>query len=346
VKLTVTVEPSVGDLAGWNDLVVGEGAHLPPHDIYLSSRLLHLLDVFGDNDSQYVLAWAGATLVGGAATCRVDEHVTDRTVRLDGLFPGMGKAPARVVGGTYDGRTGALTEASLGDQGRVAVVSELFAQTEEIARRNGESYVVCRCVDSGDVSLRAALRARGYAEIPGPDHFVLVPAPGGLEGYIGSFPSRYRNMVRRDLRKLAEAGVVLSVEPLTRGLIAEVVPLVANLHDKYGVVEAPDFVAARMRVHCRAFRGSVHGVVARVDGRAVGFMELVVYRGNGWARHAGFDYQAQGPLPVYFGVLFYGVMGFAAKEGLGLLDYSFGTNDAKRSRGCEMRTTVRLFKVL
>jgi len=73
---------------------------------------------------------------------------------------------------------------------------------------------------------------------------------------------------------------------------------------------------------------------------------LIVYRGNAWTHHAGFDYDAQGTLPVYFGVMFYGVMDFAAEHGLRVLDYTFGTEDAKRSRGCQVRTTVRLLQAV
>ena len=345
MKLTVRVEPTVAGLAGWDGLVIGEGGYLPSHDPYLSTSFLRLVGLFGRAGSQYLAAFTGERLVGGATAQRVDEHVADRTARLDGLLPGT-EGAALAVGGLYDDRTGVLTEPALSDQGRAAVICQLFGEAEEIARRDGEGFVVCRCVDSGDLLLRGVLRDRGYSEVPGLDHFVLVLPPGGLDGYVSSFASRYRNKVRREVRILREAGVVLSVEPMTQELIAEAVPLVVNLHDRYGVVEDPDFVAARMRVHCRAFKGSVYGVVARTGGRAVGFMELVVHRGNGWARHAGFDYQAQGRLPVYFGVMFYAVMDFAAERGLGVLDYSWGSDGAKRERGCQVRPTVRLFKVL
>jgi len=73
---------------------------------------------------------------------------------------------------------------------------------------------------------------------------------------------------------------------------------------------------------------------------------LIAYRGNVWTHHVGFDYEAQGTLPVYFGVLFYGVMDFAAEHGLRVLDYTFGSDDAKRSRGCETRMTVRSLKAV
>jgi hypothetical protein len=39
-------------------------------------------------------------------------------------------------------------------------------------------------------------------------------------------------------------------------------------------------------------------------------------------------------------------MDFAAEHGLRLLDYAFMAEDAKRSRGCQARTTFRLLKTV
>ena len=346
MQLTVTVEPSAASLPGWDELVIGDGTELPSHDLWLSAKVLHVLEVFSNKAPQHVLARANGTLVGGLATYRLDDQVTDKLMRLDGVFPGMDVLPARLAGGVYDGRTGALTLPSLGDETRREVVSRLFAEAEDIARRNDERSVVCRCVDGGDILLRDVLRDRGYREIPGPDHLVLVPPPGGLDGYIDSFPSRHRIMVRRELRKLREGRVALTVEPLTQDLIRTVAPLIVNLHKKYDVDDDSDSSTARLSVLRKALKGSTYGVVARVGDRVVGFAELIVYRGNAWGNHAGFDSEASGTLPVYFGVVFYGVMDFAAEHSLRVLHYSFMTEDAKLSRGCEARTTVRVLKAI
>ncbi len=346
MQLTVTLEPSAASLPGWDELVIGDGIELPSYNLWLSAKLLHVFEVFGNKAPQHVLARANGTLLGGLATHRLDDQVTDRLMRLDGVFPGIDVLPARLVGGPYESRTGALTLPSLGEEARRQVVSLLFAEAEDIARRNDERSVVCRCVDGGDTLLRDVLRDRGYRKIPGPDHFVLVPPPGGLDGYIDSLSSRYRNKVRRELRKLTEGGVVITVEPLTPDLIRNVAPLIVNLENKYGIDDDCDSITASLGLLRKVVKQSMHSVVARVGDRVVGFNELVVYRGNAWTHHAGFDYDAQGTLPVYFGVMFYGVMDFAAEHGLRVLDYTFGTEDAKRSRGCKARTTVRLLKAV
>jgi predicted N-acyltransferase len=346
MQLTVTVEPSAASLPGWDELVIGDGTELPSHDLYLSAKVMHVLEVFSNRDPQHLLAWANGTLFGGLATYRLDEHVTDELMRLGGVFPGMDVLPARLVGGPYQGRTGALTLPSLDEEARRQVVSRLFAEAEDIARQNDERSVVCRCVDSGDILLRDVLRDRGYREIPGPDQFVLVPPQEGLAGYIDSLPRKHRNTVRRELRKLRDGGVAIIVEPLTPDLIRTVAPLIVNLYNKYDTDTDCDLITASLGLLRKALKQSTYGVVARVGDRVIGFMELIVYRDNAWARSAGFDYEASGTLPVYFGVFFYGVMDFAAEHGIGVLDYSFKTEDAKRSRGCQTRTTLRLLKTL
>jgi len=346
MQLTVTAEPSIANLVGWDELVIGDGIELPSHDLFLSAKVLHVFEVFGNKVPQHLIVRANGSLLGGLATYRLDEHVTDQLMWLDVAFPGTDVLPARLVGGPYESRTGVLTLPSLDEEARIRVVSRLFAEAEEIARRNGERLVVCGCVDGSDTLLRNVLRDRSYLELPGPDHFVLVTPPGGLDGYIDSLPGRHRMNVRRELRQLREGGIAITVEPLTPDLITTVAPLIVNLQNKYGIEANCDLIAARLGLLRKALKQSMYGVVARVGDRVVGFGELIVYRGNGWTRHAGFDYEAQGTLPVYFGVAFYGMMDFAAEHGLRVLDYAFMAEEAKRSRGCQARTTVRVLKAV
>jgi predicted N-acyltransferase len=220
----------------------------------------------------------------------------------------------------------------------------LFAEAEQTAATQGEKAVICRCVDASDLLLRWVLRRRRYAEFPGPRHLVLTPPAGGLEGYLASFSSRYRNNIRRQIRILHDANVTISVELLTRELIASVVPLVDSLNRKYGL-ESVDGRAA-LETARRVFKENARAVVARVDGRPVGFVEMLVHRDSAWMLQAGFDYEFQGKLPLYFGIMFYGLMDFASSNQLFRIDYTFGTEEAKTSRGCTSRPTFREVLVL
>ena len=255
-------------------------------------------------------------------------------------------APCRVAGGLIDGRTGALTRPGLSLAERGVLIDRLFNEAEHIAAEQGERAVICRCIDAGDLLLRSVLRGRGYVERPGPQHLVLTRPPGGLEGYIASFSNRYRNMIRREIRKLRDAGIEMTVEVLTRDLIDSVLPLITQLHAKHGVGIAPEETRAELEMVRRNFKQDAYAVVARVGDRPVGFVELVVHSGNAWAHQAGFDYEFQGSLPLYFGVLFYGPMAFVDAAQLSRIDYSFGTEHAKVSRGCISRPTIRAVRVL
>jgi hypothetical protein len=229
---------------------------------------------------------------------------------------------------------------------RAVIVDRLFAEAEYLAAIEGEKSVACRCVDSGDLLLRNVLRSRGYIEIPGRQHLILIPPAGGLEGYLASFPNRYRNMIRREIRKLHDANVVTTVEPLTRELTGSVISLITNLNDRYGITPDVDEVRAELGMLRGLFKHNAYAVVARCGGQPIGYLELTVYRNNAWAGQAGFDREFQESLPLYFGVLFYGLMDFASSHHLASIDYSFSTERAKMSRGCISRPTLRLVRVL
>ncbi len=93
MQLTVTVESSAASLPGWDELVIGAGIELPSHELWLSAKVLHLLEVFGNKTPLHVLARVNGTLLGGLATYRVDDQVTDELMRLGGVFPGMDVLP-------------------------------------------------------------------------------------------------------------------------------------------------------------------------------------------------------------------------------------------------------------
>jgi hypothetical protein len=346
-NMTLQMVHSASDLpAGWDDLIIGKTPGLPTHELYVSSPWLRSVELFGDFAPTHLTISADDRIVGGLATHRVDDTTSDLRVRVDNILDDEGLHPARVVGGLNDGHTGALTASDLDSEQRADVIDQLFAGAEQVAIANGERLVVCRCVDSDDDLLRGVLADRGYHELSGHDHFVLTPPPGGLDGYIESFSSRYRNMIRRELRKLREAGVVISVEPMTPDLIAAATPLIDNLNARYHVEMSQETVSAGLRVQRRYFKGNHYGVVARIADQIVGFMGLVIHQGSAWARQVGFDYQANGTLPVYFGVLFYGALDFAADRKLQIVDYSFTAHAAKEARGCIARPTVRLFRTV
>ncbi len=342
------------DVDSWNDLVIGHTGHLPAHNLYTSTPWLRRLELVGDWDQEYLVATHDGALLGGLSTHRLDAGIEDPLIGIDQVFSDAGLAPdliaailpCRLAGGIIDARTGALTRPGARLRERAGIIDALFAEAEHVAAEHGEPSVLCRCVDVGDVLLRATLRRRGYVEIPGPHHLVLTVPDGGLDGYIESFPNRYRNMVRRELRKLRDADVTVTVEAINPELITSLLPLIGNLNERHGIEANESIARAGLSVLRKFFRDDARAVVARHGDRPVGFVELVSYRGNAWAHQAGFDYEFQGKLPLYFGTIFYGLMDFATANHIERIDYSFGTETAKTSRGCVARPTVRAILAL
>lgn len=63
-----------------------------------------------------------------------------------------------------------------------------------------------------------------------------------------------------------------------------------------------------------------------------------------YARQAGFDYEAQGRLPLYFGLVYYELLRTAMAEGLTHIHYSTGSDRAKLLRGCVPRRQIAYVK--
>jgi predicted N-acyltransferase len=153
---------------------------------------------------------------------------------------------------------------------------------------------------------------------------------------VSQLPARARNVVRRERRRLADAGVTFSVEEMDPSLRRTVGRLEANLNHKYGGVF--DDAAVR-RLHdavasCLGDRAR-YGI-SRLSDAACGSVLTMRWRDELHARTVGFDYELQGRLPVYFGLLFYGLIEYASETGVRRLHYSTGADRTKRSRGCRL----------
>jgi hypothetical protein len=70
----MTVEPSAASLPGWDELVIGDGIELPSHDLWLSAKVLHVLEVFSDKA-------LSTCLLGRTGRCSVGLPHTDLTTK-------------------------------------------------------------------------------------------------------------------------------------------------------------------------------------------------------------------------------------------------------------------------
>lgn len=112
--------------------------------------------------------------------------------------------------------------------------------------------------------------------------------------------------------------------------------LETNLNRKYGGT-FDDRAVRRLRETMADVLGDRLLVgLAMLDGRPVGSVLVLRWRDELYARTVGFDYGRTGPLPIYFGLLFYRLAEYARREQARTVHYATGSEQTKQSRGCRL----------
>lgn len=122
--------------------------------------------------------------------------------------------PSLVCGGRHLGRTRTLTSPDATEDDLTA----LLERAEAMAADRGAATVCFPHVDVRDTSLVALLERRGYHHHPSDHYAWLDIPPGGFEQFVEEMSAHRRRRVRLERRALADAGVEVNVEPLTRAL--------------------------------------------------------------------------------------------------------------------------------
>jgi predicted N-acyltransferase len=186
-------------------------------------------------------------------------------------------------------------------------------------------------VDQEDETLRKTLEARSFASFRTGVASRLHLEGESFDSYLSQLSGSWRGVVRRDLRKLTGAGIQLSTEPLTDSLIQEMVPLGRATRRKHGVPDAAAVLLASL-APVRLLGDAVTVSTARDDGVLRGYLVLIRWRNELYARHCGIDYSSK--LPIYFGVVFYEPIRHALAHGVTTIDFGIEAEEVKRSRGC------------
>jgi predicted N-acyltransferase len=253
--------------------------------------------------------------------------------------------PALACGGRNPSHTKAGVHGDL-DQGRQReALSAIVRAAEREAWAADLQAVSFLYVDEDDDLLRGVLTDHQYLALPGQTAYSMpVPGDGSFDAYLAGFEQRRRVKIKRELRALDEAGVTYLTQPLTADIIEQLAPLELALYAKHSTPANAD-----------AFRAVLHsiadhaGTAARVttaylDGHLTGFVLTFTHHGEMYARQAGFDYEAQGKLPLYFGLVYYELLRIALAEGLSQIHYSTGSDRVKLSRGCTPRRQIAYVK--
>jgi predicted N-acyltransferase len=218
---------------------------------------------------------------------------------------------------------------------------------EAMARAEGIRSIAFLYVPPEDLPLRRALRDRGYAEF-GPTHNVAVlRVPGRTFGdYLAGFGKRRRDSIGWERRKIAAAGVQISVEELTSDLSREMLPLEAQLYGKYGTEHPTEMARLLHESVMREYGKSDPVITARSAGVLRGYAAFIQVHETLYSRDTGYDYAWPEKLPLYFEVLFYSAIELAMQSGVREIYYSYGSDDTKASRGCDLCPRLGYVKAL
>jgi len=225
-------------------------------------------------------------------------------------------------------------------------IGEVLGGAEEMARAAGLRSVAFFYVPPEDLALRRALVRRGYVEF-GPNHNVAVLRVGGqaFDEYLSGFGKRRRDSIRWERRKIAAAGVQIGCEELTTDLSRQMLPLEAQLYAKYGHDVYPEEMARILHESViRQYGGSAPVITARAAGVLRGYAAFIRVNKALYSRDTGYDYTWPIRLPLYFEVLFYSAIELAMKSGIREINYSYGSEDTKVSRGCDLRPRLGYLK--
>nr|AAK56494.1 unknown [Streptomyces clavuligerus] len=242
--------------------------------------------------------------------------------------------PSLVCGGRHLGRTRPLAA----PDALPSDVEALVAEAERLAKERGAATVCFPHVDDRDGALIGLLRSRGYVSHPSAHYAWLDIPPGGWDEFLADMTKHRRRRVRLERRALDAAGIEVRIEPLTQEIVPRLGELDCNLLRKYGNPASPEHSAGLLSWIAQVMGDDVMVSVARKDGVIIGFGMVLRSRARGreeWFGHrAGFDYEAQGRLPLYYDVLYYRVLEAAAREGVTVLHAGIGSVEAKLARGC------------
>jgi len=184
--------------------------------------------------------------------------------------------------------------------------------------------------------LMEALPATGFQLVPLTGQCDLDVTWGDFNGYLATLPNkRSAQMVRRELRRIDEQGLILTSRPLS-AQEPELIRLRCMQVAKYG---ATPNVEVEQRYMAQLFarpEGDVTVFTMQRTEQVLGFAVFVQDDDIWTVALAGTDYAAAGSRFAYFSNLFYQPAREAPIKNVRTIAYGPGSLDAKRRRGCRI----------
>lgn len=178
-------------------------------------------------------------------------------------------------------------------------------------------------------ALRDTLAARGFLRVPLAYTCELAPPGDRFDDYLASLPRRRRTEARRELRRLAEAGMTVRATEVAHPP-PDVVELKRGHSAKYNGVPSRG-IRARLEGLCA---GGALLFRAEIAGTLVGYALFVTHDGVWYCVSTGMDYTRPDARHAYFATVFYEPVRLAYGAGVRRLHYGQGSTRAKTARGC------------
>jgi uncharacterized protein len=346
---------------------LGYAALVEPGDLYNSSSW-HVIDEaigIAEPFTVLVLPEEGSTqAVAATWGMYVDDGAFWPFMRIDavlamflarhGLADGAGAGaagglsalmPSAYLGALRAGTTRLLVHPGAAREQAKRAVRSLLDGAEQLARDAGLRSVACLYLPRADRLEREVLAAAGYAEFGPTLHVAMLPV-STFDAYLGAMGQHRRANVRRHRRLVTRAGVGIRREPLTASLSEEMLPLEAQLYEKYEHVLHPTEMARIVHREVIAAYGERAMVITArsADGTLRGYSAFIHLGDTLYSRDCGFDYSWQGRLPLYLETNYYSAVELAEALGVRQIHYSYGSDETKAEYGCELQPRMTYVK--
>ncbi|MFJ9577555.1 GNAT family N-acetyltransferase [Streptomyces sp. NPDC101191] len=325
------------DRAEWDRLAAGSS-------LYSGHRWLAYLEQYRDCVPRYLLARRAGRTVGALPLYEFPGDVPkfyDPAQLLP--VPQTTGATARpyVLGGTRAGyTTELLLDPGASEEEARGAARALLDRVRELRREGGLAALLYLTDETAALLL---------PELGPEDRLMLIDSRAridvdadGLDGLRGRVGRKTRARIRNEMRNFEEASCVREVLPLS-ACHKELGPLAAQVLQRYGYPTSAEEEAARFASQAEQLDDLTQVVLARKDGRVVGFTLFFVENGTMYGRVHGLDDELARSASLYFNLTYYHAIEHAAGAGVTTLDLGCDSHETKVLRGAELQPLWGLF---
>lgn len=316
--------------AQWNEMARGGGLFTSHEYLGMARGSAWYLTVVSDGD--YVAALPVYSL----------PPAENRYYQPTLHFPRLaGDGPSVLAGSQGGYRNQLIVHDGLVPADRQHAIRLLLASLRELTCQRGQDHAYFLFLTAGSAAelSRACPRARPELAYVG-DTWITIEG-SGFDDYLGALSRDRRQMVRREIRRFAEAGLTITAEdPVS--LLPETARLMAQLEHKHGSETSEQEIASVLGDHYRALGPGAVTFACWLDGKPVGVSVGFAWGDKLYMRSAGFDYQALPGKFEYFNLVLYEPVRYCLRNGLRAVHLGATAHEAKVMRGARLSPLFNL----